>query len=152
MFGRPRRACPVCGFVFFRSPKLAAGALVEHEGRVLLVRRDVEPRRGQWCLPGGYVDYDEGPVAAAIREVREETGLIVRVTGLEGVYHVRADPAGLGVIILYRAVPDGGNLQTGDDAAEAAFFGPDELPQPLAFASTRRALYRWRSQLGSAQR
>ena len=143
VFGRTRRACPACGFVFFREPKLAAGALVEQAGRVLLVRRKVNPKRGYWCLPAGYVEYDEGPVAAAIREVREETGLAVRVTGLEGVYHIRSDPRGLGVFILYRAVVEGGELLIGDDASEAAFFGPAELPPNIAFASTRRALHRW---------
>lgn len=144
VFGRTRRACPACGFVFFREPKLAAGALVEQDGRVLLVRRGVDPKRGYWCLPAGYVEYDEGPVAATIREVREETGLAVRVTGLEGVYHIRNDPRGLGVLIVYWAVVEGGELRTGDDAAEAAFFGADELPRELAFASTRRALRHWR--------
>jgi ADP-ribose pyrophosphatase YjhB (NUDIX family) len=75
VFGRTRRACSQCGFVFFREPKLAVGALVERQGRVLLVRRAVIPKIGFWCLPAGYVEYDEGPVMAAIREVREETAL-----------------------------------------------------------------------------
>lgn len=143
-FGRTRRACPECGFVFFREPKVAAGALIEHDGRVLLVRRGADPKRGYWALPAGYVEIDEGPVAAAIRECFEETGLVIRVTGLFSVYHVTNDPRGAGVIILYRAVVDSGELQAGDDASEVAFFAPDELPRDIAFTSTRRALLHWR--------
>jgi len=143
-FGRTRRACAVYDFVFFREPKLAVGPLVEQEGESLLVRRAVAPKLGYWCLPAGYVEYDEGPVEAVLREVKEETGLIVRVTGLMAVYHVRSDPRGMGVIIVYRAVPEGGTLAPGDDASEARFFAPGELPHELAFASARRALLRWK--------
>jgi ADP-ribose pyrophosphatase YjhB (NUDIX family) len=152
IFERTRRACPACSFVFFREPKLAAGALVEQAGKVLLVRRAIIPKQGYWCLPAGYVEYDEGPVAAAIREVREETGLVIRVTGLEGVYHVRADPRGLGVMILYHARVTGGELCTGDDASAAAFFGPNDLPREIAFASTRRALRHWQRRLAKSPR
>jgi len=142
--GRMRRACTACGFVFFQGPKLAVGALVEQDGRVLLVRRAMKPKIGFWCLPGGYVDYEEGPVTAVIREVREETGLIVHVTGLQAAYHVCADPRGMGVVLIYRAVPTGGELRPGDDASEVRFFAAHEIPHELAFASTRRALLRWR--------
>jgi ADP-ribose pyrophosphatase YjhB (NUDIX family) len=144
VFGRTRRACTACGFIFFREPKLAVGALVERDGKVLLVRRAVDPKLGDWCLPAGYVEYDEGPVAAVIREVREETGLVIRVNDLLAAYHVRSDPRGMGVILMYRAIPVGGQLAPDDDASEAQFFAPDELPRELAFASTRRALLHWR--------
>lgn len=143
-YGRLRRVCPGCGFIFFRGPKLAAGALIEREGRVLLVRRSVDPGSGAWALPAGYMEHDEGPVAAAIRECYEETGLIIRIVGLWGVYHTRNDPRGEGVLILYRGQIDSGALHAGDDASDAQFFAPDELPQAIAFASTRRALLRWR--------
>ena len=143
VFGRLRRACPQCGFVFFREPKVAAGVLAERVGRVLLVRRSVDPKKGSWALPAGYVEIDEGPVAAAIRECFEETGLIVRIAGLFNVYHVATDPRGAGVMILYRAIVESGELQPGDDASAVAFFAPDDLPREIAFASTRRALLRW---------
>lgn len=149
VFGRTRRACSECGFVFFREPKLAVGALVERQGQVLLVRRAVIPKIGSWCLPAGYVEYDEGPVMAAIREVREETGLVVKVRGLLAAYHITTDPRGMSVTLIYRAVPVGGSLAPGDDASEAGFFAPGELPRDLAFSSTRRALLRWRRELGA---
>lgn len=149
VFGRARRACSQCGFVFFREPKLAVGALVERDGQVLLVRRAVIPKIGSWCLPAGYVEYDEGPVMAAIREVREETGLVVRVQGLLAAYHVTTDPRGMSVTLVYRAAPVSGSLAPGDDASEAGFFAPGALPRDLAFSSTRRALLRWRREQGS---
>jgi ADP-ribose pyrophosphatase YjhB (NUDIX family) len=147
VFGRIRRACPECGFVFFRELKVAAGALIEQDGKVLLVRRSVDPKKGSWALPAGYVEVDEGPVAAAIRECLEETGLVVRVTNLVNVYHITSDPRGAGVLILYRAVIESGDLQPGDDASEVAFFAPDGIPHDLAFASTRRALLRWSAEV-----
>ncbi len=143
VFGRTRRVCPGCGFVVFREPKVAAGVLIERAGALLLVRRSVDPKKGHWALPAGYMEIDEGPVATAIRECFEETGLVVRVTGLFGVYHITSDPRGAGVLILYRAVVESGTLKSGDDASEVAFFTPDRLPRRIAFASTRRALLRW---------
>jgi len=69
---------------------------------------------------------------------------VARVTGLLAAYHVRSDPRGLGVILVHRATPVRGDLAPGDDASEVAYFAPDDLPHDLAFASTRRALLRWR--------
>ncbi len=142
--GRVRRKCPGCGFVFFREPKVAAGVLAEQDGQVLLVKRVYNPRLGDWALPAGFVELDEGPVQAALRELTEETGLIGRVTGIVGTYHIPSDPRGPIVIILYHAQIVGGALKAGDDAEEVRFFAPEELPANLAFASTRQALFRWK--------
>ena len=144
LFGRTRRKCPACGFVFFRDPKVAAGVLADLDHRVVLVRRLYEPHIGDWALPAGFVEIDEGPVTAALRELTEETGLIGRITGFVGTYHIEIDPRGSIVMLLYRARIVGGELMAGDDAQEVKLFGPDELPANLAFASTRRALLRWR--------
>ena len=152
LFGRVRRKCPNCGFVFFRDPKVAAGVLAEQDGKALLVKRLYEPHIGAWALPAGFVEIDEGPVQAALRELTEETGLIGRVRGIIGTYHIRSDPRGPIVTILYHAQIVGGELKAGDDAEEVRFFGPGELPPNLAFASTRRALYRWRQRLNPAPR
>ncbi len=141
--GRTRRKCSNCGFVFFRDPKVVAGVLAEQDGKVLLVKRLYEPRRGEWALPAGFVEIDEGPVQAALRELTEETGLIGRIRGIIGTYHIRSDPRGSIVMILYHAQIVGGELKAGDDAEEVRFFAPDEVPANLAFASTQRALLRW---------
>ena len=135
--GKPRRACPDCGWVYFVEPKVGVGVMVVEDGRLLLVRRAMEPEKGRWSLPAGYLDHGESPVETAIREAHEETGLVVRVTGLVDAFH---NPPGAGatVFLLYRAKRLSGEPRAGDDADDAAFFGRDELP-PLAFASTRAA-------------
>lgn len=125
--------CTGCGAPHFRDPKVGVGVVVRDEhGRLLLVQRDVEPERGRWALPAGFLDADESPQAAAARECREETGLEVAVGELIGLY-----PAGSGTsfFLAFAATVTGGRLAAGDDARDVRFFGPDELP-PMAFAST----------------
>src|SRR5687768_10806013 len=82
--GDPARlVCARCGFVFYLDPKLAVGTIItEQQGRVVLVRRAIEPGYGKWVFPGGYVDRGEEVRAAAVREAREETGLDVALDGL----------------------------------------------------------------------
>jgi ADP-ribose pyrophosphatase YjhB (NUDIX family) len=144
VFGRLRPVCPSCGRIHFYDPKVAAGVLVEREGRVLLVRRSQDPGRGLWTLPAGFVDAGEDPAEAARRECREETGLDVEVQGLFDLIAGRAHPRGADLVIIYRAVSRGGELRAGDDADGAAFFGADEVPE-LAFEATRQAVGRWRA-------
>jgi len=136
-YGRLRPECPVCHWIYFADPKVAAAALVELDRRVLLVRRTNEPQRGFWTLPAGFVDAGEDPARAAERECLEETGLAVRVTGLFDVIAGQEHPRGAHIVIIYRAEVTGGELRPGDDADRAAFFDPQALP-PLAFAATRK--------------
>jgi 8-oxo-dGTP diphosphatase len=118
--------------------------LVEQEGKVVLVRRAVVPAIGSWCLPSGFVEYDESAAEAAVRECLEETGLQVRLTGLLDVSQYVSDLRGPGIIILYRGQVVGGEPCPGDDASEVGFFGPKELPEDIAFPSNRQVLARWR--------
>ena len=142
-FGRVRRFCPSCDRVIFRDHKVAAGVLVEQDGKVLLVRRCMGPRQGMWSFPAGFVEFGEEPAAAAARECREETGLAVEIAGLHAV--VGPEPAGAAsIVIVYRARILGGELRAGDDVDRAGFFGPDELPS-LAFHATQVALDKWLS-------
>lgn len=78
---RPRVCCPQCGRVYYAQLKVGAGAWIEREGRLLLLRRAREPFKHCWNLPAGYVEADESPVQGVLREVREETGLQVVVEG-----------------------------------------------------------------------
>lgn len=139
LFGKPRAACPACGWIHFEDPKVAATVLVEQDGQVLLVQRVNEPGVGLWTLPAGFIDAREDPARAAERECLEETGLVVAVTRLLGIVPGREHPNGADMVIAYRAHITGGSLHASDDAGAAAFFPRAALP-PLAFRATRVVL------------
>ena len=86
--GRELEACPNDSFVLWRDPKVATAVVVEVDGGIVLGRRSIEPGYGLWCLPGGFVNDDEDPAAAATRECLEEINAEVELTGLIGVYHI----------------------------------------------------------------
>ncbi len=144
---RPRRVCPNCGFVVYVNPKIAAGTVPVRDGQVALIRRAVEPGRGLWSWPCGYVEIDEAVEEAARRETREESGLVVALGGLLGTYSYPVLPEegptptnGL-VVLAWSTAAVEGELAAGDDADDAAWFGPDRIPwDDLAFDSSRRAL------------
>jgi ADP-ribose pyrophosphatase YjhB (NUDIX family)/N-acetylglutamate synthase-like GNAT family acetyltransferase len=131
--------------VFYFNPVVGAGALVETEGRVVLVRRGVEPKAGYWSLPSGYVEADELAEAAAVREMQEETGLEIEIDDLLGVYSFGHEPQ-TGVLILYSAHAVGGQLCAGDDAQQVGTFAPAEMPpdNQIAFHTHLQALRDWR--------
>lgn len=130
--------CSACGFVFYLNPKLVAGTIPVEDGRVLLVRRNINPSKGKWTFPGGFVDWGETVTGAALRETQEETGLRVDLDGLVGVYSYPSAPI---VIVVYRARVAGGTLQLSDEIQELAWLAPGEIPwDELAFPSTREAL------------
>jgi ADP-ribose pyrophosphatase YjhB (NUDIX family) len=139
--GVDRRVCGGCGRVHYVDPKVAVGAAVFRDDRLLLVRRVMEPGRGRWSLPGGYVDPGEHPREAAARETVEEAGVQVRV---DDVLEVFANPPheGGAIFILYAATWLAGEPVCGDDTDGAAFFDRAELP-PTVFASTEAAVARW---------
>ena len=138
--GTRRPVCPLCGWVHYRNPVPAAGVILEQEGRVLMVKRRYAPRAGAWCLPAGFMEYGETPERCAVREMEEETGLLVRLSGLFGVYAGMDDPRSRAVLILYTARREGGRLRAGDDAIETKWFTPVRLPRAIAFAAHRQAL------------
>ena len=115
------------------GPWLTADGVVERDGALLLVKRGRPPFEGTYALPGGFVEAGETVEEAAVREVREETGLRTRVVRLLGVYSdPERDPRGHTVSAVFLLEMTGGRLKGGDDAAEAKFFEVGKLP-PLAF-------------------
>ena len=130
--------CSACGFVFYLNPKVVAGTIPAEDGRILLVRRNINPSKGKWTFPGGFVDWGETVGGAALRETLEETGLRVDLDGLVGVYSYAAPAV---VIVVYRARVAGGTLQLNNETQEFAWLAPAEIPwDDLAFPSTRQAL------------
>ena len=131
--------CTQCGFVFYIDPKIAVGTIIETSGgRIVLVRRAIEPGYGLWVFPGGYVDRGEALTAAAVREAREECGLDVRLDGLVNVYSY---PGRAPVIVVYAATALGGSLCGDEECLEAVEFEQDALPwTELAFRSTEEGL------------
>ena len=134
-----RLVCETCGFVFYLDPKLAVGTIIsDDEGRIVLVRRAIEPGYGKWVFPGGYVDRGEEVQLAAVREAREECGLDVRIERLLNVYSY---PGRAPVIVVYTARLIGGCLGCDDEGLEARLFEKSAIPwDELAFRSTREAL------------
>jgi ADP-ribose pyrophosphatase YjhB (NUDIX family) len=141
--GTTRPVCSGCGRVHYVDPKVAVGVAVFRDDALLLVRRVMEPGRGRWALPGGYVDAGEDPRLAAAREAAEEAGVTVQVGGVVDVFANSPDDGGA-LFILYAATWVSGEPAHGDDADGAGFFRRSELP-PLAFPSTAAAVARWPS-------
>ena len=139
--GVARRYCAHCAHVHYVDPKVAVGVAVFRNGQLLLVRRVMEPGRGRWAVPGGFLDVGEDPRVAAVREVAEEASVEVRVNRLVEVFANPPDEGG-SVFVLYAAQWLSGEPHPGDDADDARFFGPDELP-PLAFQSTVSVVEHW---------
>jgi ADP-ribose pyrophosphatase YjhB (NUDIX family) len=124
--GKRREQCERCGAVAWRNPLPVGMALIEHAGRLVLIRRMADPLAGYWAPPAGYVECGESVPEAVRREAKEETGLDIALDGLFEVYS-RADVNVL--IVAYRAHAVGGALQAGDDALEAGLYAPDAWPQ-----------------------
>jgi len=111
-----------------------ADAVILDGGKILLVKRGREPEKGKWAVPGGHMERDETAEEACVREVKEETGLEVRIVKLIGVFSSPSrDPIRQTVASAYLCVPAGSTeAKGGDDAAEAKWFRLKGLP-PLAF-------------------
>lgn len=140
---RKRLACPKCGWVHYAQLKVSAAGLIEFEGSVLLVRRNTQPWLGSWYLPAGYVEADEDPSLAAVREVREETGLVVQPDSLFGSYYFDDDPRGNGLLLVYNCQIIEGGIELNSEVISAGFFHAISLPKLLTGAGHDRAIKEW---------
>jgi ADP-ribose pyrophosphatase YjhB (NUDIX family) len=136
-----RAHCPSCGSAYYANSAPAVEGLLERDGKVLLSKRAIEPRRGHWDLPGGFLEEGEEPLAGLAREFREETGLEIRArewlgTHLEPYDHYFV----LGLTWLVEA---DGEARAADDVDELRWFGPDELPDEMAFSHQHELLRAW---------
>lgn len=139
---RPRQVCQDCGHISYVNPRLVVTTLpVTEAGAVILLRRGLEPGRGSWAQPGGFLEVDETPSEGAVRETLEEIGLVVAPDEIVGLY-ARLEAAV--VVLAYEARILGGELRTSPEALEVRAFAPDEIPwQEIAFRTTWWALVDW---------
>lgn len=139
---RERLVCDSCGFVLYRNPKVVVGAVIEHEGKVLLCRRAIDPRRGFWTIPAGYLELEESTAEGAAREAREEAGAEIEIAGMLAVYSI---PRISQVQVIYAARLARPDFAPGVETLEARLAAWDEIPWPdIAFPSVRWALTHWR--------
>ena len=142
---RDRPTCPSCGFIHYLDPKVAVAVVLGDHDSVLLGRRCIDPGSGLWSFPAGYVNRGEVLEEAAVREVQEELGLLVRLTGLVGVYSERGEPV---VLVVYAGQVEAGEPRAdGHEVSDVRRFALDALPDDLAFPHDRRVLADWKRAL-----
>ncbi|WP_163339868.1 NUDIX hydrolase [Desulfopila sp. IMCC35008] len=135
---RPRMVCLKCHTVFYHNPKMVVGAIPVWEGKILLCRRAIDPSRGKWTLPAGYLENGETLAECAIRETEEEAGAtIVNLIP----YAVVNLPHINQVYFMFRSNLLDGTYQAGDESLEVSLVRPDEVPwDDLAFTSIQQVL------------
>jgi ADP-ribose pyrophosphatase YjhB (NUDIX family) len=137
-----RDVCSTCGYVHYVNPKIVTGAIVLHEGRILLCRRAIAPRIGFWTLPAGFMELGETAEQAAVREAREEANAEIAIDRLLAVYTI---PRIAQVQIMYLANLTSATVSPGPESLEVKLAGWDEIPwAELAFPSVRWALEQYR--------
>jgi ADP-ribose pyrophosphatase YjhB (NUDIX family) len=135
---RERRVCATCGFVDYENPRIVVGSVATWEGQVLLCRRAIEPRRGFWTLPAGYLELNETPEEGARREAWEEARAKLSLDGLLAVYTIRRLSQ---VQLFYRASLLTPDVAAGPESQEVGLFAPEAIPRDeIAFPSVRWAL------------
>lgn len=145
---RARLVCADCGFVNYENPKVVVGAVVRHEGRILMCRRAIDPRRGFWTLPAGYLELNETTPEGAKREAWEEARAKIEIDGLLAVYSI---PRLSQVQVMFRARLADPAVEPGPESLEVRLFAWDEIPwAEIAFPSVRWALAHCR-EIGEAR-
>jgi ADP-ribose pyrophosphatase YjhB (NUDIX family) len=139
--GQGSVSCTSCGSTYWANSAPAVEGLLVRDGSVLLSKRAIDPRRGYWDLPGGFLEEGEAPLDGLAREFREETGLVVRPlewlgTHVEPYQHYFV----LGMTWLVEA---DGDPRPADDVEELDWFGPAELPDEMAFPHQAELLRGW---------
>lgn len=129
-----RPACIECGWIHWKNPIPTAVVVIPVGDKYLMVKRAIDPQKGDWCHPGGYIDYLETPTTAGVREVKEETGLDIKIVGQLGPPFITESNH---LVTVLEGEIIGGEMQAGDDAAELALYTADALPPNIAFPQHR---------------
>jgi ADP-ribose pyrophosphatase YjhB (NUDIX family) len=131
--------CADCGYILYDNPKIVVGSVVRLGDRVLLCRRAINPRRGFWTLPAGYLELNESTTAGAAREAWEEARARIHIEGLLAIYDI---PRLSQVQLIYRAQLADEAISAGPESLEVGLFEWDEIPwDEIAFPSVRWALH-----------
>lgn len=137
-----RDVCDHCGHICYVNPKIVVGSVVVHSDRILLCRRAIEPQRGLWTLPAGYLELHESPEDGARREAREEACADIAIDNLLAVYSL---PHISQIQLIYRARLPDAVFAAGSESLDAKLFAWAEIPWPeLAFPSVHWALGHYR--------
>lgn len=140
-----RLVCRDCGHIHYDNPKIVTGAVIIHQGQILLARRAIHPRKGFWTIPAGYLEENETVEDGAARECREEAGAEISIDGLLAVYSI---PRISQIQMIYRAQLVGG-FAAGPESLEVRLFHWDDIPwDEIAFPSVHWTLNYWRQSAG----
>lgn len=139
--GRDRFFCPKCDFIFWNNPKPVVSILLHNNDKILMLQRANEPLKDYWCLPGGYINYDETPEEAVKREVSEEIGTDIFIDSLIGVYRIDNDPRGINIDVIYEGKLKG-SVSLSTEHKKYKFVQLDALPQNIAYKH-REAINDW---------
>ena len=146
--GHAKLACPSCSFVYWNNPIVVGVALIPSlDGKsIVLVERGLDPKKGFYCLPGGFGETSEHPRDTAKREAGEEVSLDVEIDRLLAVHTA---PGGNQVLLFYLTKPTDKNPVRGSDAKSAAFFPLDQLPDNIAFSTHMEVIAAWKQECDS---
>jgi ADP-ribose pyrophosphatase YjhB (NUDIX family) len=137
----PRHVCTSCGTIHYENPKMVVGCIPEWEDRILLCRRAIEPRRGLWTLPAGFMENAETTAEGAQRETLEEANARVEIHGLYALFNI---PHINQVYMLFRARLLDLDFSAGAESLETRLFTEDEIPwDEIAFITVRRTLHHY---------
>lgn len=137
-----RDFCGFCQIFFYDNPLPVVSAILPHERQIALVKRGNRPYKGKWCLPSGFAEIGESITQAALRELREETGVEGKILDLVDVDSTKNHFYGDLIFITFEVEPVSGQLKAGDDAQEVKFFPVDRIPK-LAFQSNTKAVEKY---------
>jgi ADP-ribose pyrophosphatase YjhB (NUDIX family) len=139
----PRWVCDQCGEIHYQNPRMVVGTIPEHEGRILLCRRAIEPRYGYWTLPAGFMENNETASQAALRETLEEAGTRVE---LGEPFSMISVPRVNQVHLFFRAHLAELDFKPGEETLEVALFEEPDLPwKDIAFRTVGQTLKLWLS-------
>ncbi len=135
---RERFVCDHCGMVHYRNPKMVVGCIPEYHDRILLCRRAIEPRRGKWTLPAGYLENGESVQDGAIRETYEEARAKVEIMAPLALFNLTFVNQ---VYLMFRARMLSGDYAPGPESTEVALFEEHLIPwDDMAFSVIRKTL------------